>query len=195
MSTYNTEEVNHLIRNRRTIYPEQYSDKPVPEDIINTMLENANWAPNHGGTEPWRFRVYAGAGKAGLLELQERLYRENTNPETFRQDKLDKLLMRGEKAQYIIAITMKRDPRGKIRAIEEVEAVACAVQNMHLTATAYGVGAFWSTGGLTYIDDAKPHFNVEGEDELLGFMYVGYPSIDWPKGRRKPINDKVEWVR
>ena len=31
--------------------------------------------------------------------------------------------------------------------VEEIEAVACAVQNMHLTATARGLGAYWSTSG------------------------------------------------
>ena len=45
----------------------------------------------------------------------------------------------------IIAVSMKRDVTEKIPEIEEIEAVACAIQNMLLTATAYGLGTFWSS--------------------------------------------------
>lgn len=190
----NTDQLNHLIATRRTVFPEQYDPStPVPDAVIKQMLTNANWAPNHGQTEPWRFKVYTGEGLKALAKDMEAIIKEHV-PDV-KPEKLAKLMTRMERTSHIITIIMKRDPYRKIRQIEEVEAVACAVQNMHLTAAAYGVGAFWSTGGMTYIPSSKAYFGLEEEDELLGFLFVGMPAGDLPKGRRKPIADKVEWVR
>lgn len=188
-----TNALNELMANRRTVFPEQYdTDKQVPDAIINQMLENANWAPNHGQTEPWRFIVYKDGALTNLAADMERIIKENApNPNP---DKLAKLMNRVSRASHIITIIMKRDPNRKIRQIEEIEAVACAVQNMHLTAAANGVGAFWSTGGMTYLEASKTYFGLEEEDMLMGFLFVGMPSGELPKGRRKPIADKVEWV-
>lgn len=190
----NTDELNHLIATRRTVFPEQYDpDTPVADEVIEQMLTNANWAPNHGQTEPWRFRVYTGNGLRTLADNMERIIKGHSAE--YKPEKLGKLLNRIGRASHVIAIMMKRDPYRKIRQIEEIEAVACAVQNMHLTAAAYGVGAFWSTGGATYISETKDHLGLEAEDELLGFFFIGTPAGNLPKGRRKPIADKVEWVR
>ncbi len=193
---FDTDQLNNLIRQRRTIYPEQFdADRLVPDAIIEQMLENANWAPNHGSTEPWRFKVYAGEGLAKLQALQQRIYMETTPEEDRQPEKLTKLLNRLGACSHAIGIFMKRDPYRKIREMEEIEAIACAVQNMHLTAAAHGVGAFWSTGGITYKPGAQQYFGFEEEDKLLGFLMIGYSLTEWPKGRRKPIADKVEWVR
>ena len=40
------------------------------------MLENANWAPTHRLTEPWRFVVFKGEGLKTLAKFQSELYRE-----------------------------------------------------------------------------------------------------------------------
>lgn len=58
-------------------------------------------------------------------------------------------------ASHIIAIGMKRTSTGKIPEIEDVEAVACAVQNIYLSVSAYGLGGYWTTGGVTYKEEAK----------------------------------------
>lgn len=80
--------------------------------------------------------------------------------------------------------------------MEEIAAVAAAVQNMHLTATAHGVGCYWSTGGVTYDKNANSFFDLGEKDLLMGFLYIGMPKkAKWPKGKRKSIDKKVKWVR
>ncbi len=191
---FDTEQINQLIRNRRSVFPRQYSDRVVEREIIEQMLENANWAPTHGKTEPWRFFVFEGDAKKELGELQANLYRKLTPPESFLETKFEKLKSNSEKASYVIAICMKRQESEKIPEIEEVEAVACAVQNMYLTATAYGVGAYWASGGVTYKEELKEHFGLGAKDKILGFFHVGYPEGKIPDGRRGAIEEKVVWV-
>ncbi len=40
-------EVDQLIRQRRSVYPKDYTGEIVSDKIISQILENANWAPNH----------------------------------------------------------------------------------------------------------------------------------------------------
>ncbi len=192
---YDVDQINKLIANRRSLYPGVYSEEKVSDTIVHQMLENANRAPTHGLTEPWRFVVFKEEGLKKLAEFQSQLYKKLTEVDgTFDQKKFDMLATKPLKASHIIAIGMKRDEREKIPEIEEVEAVACAVQNMYLTATAFGVGCYWGSGGITYKEEAKEFFGLGEKDKLLGFMYIGMPRIEWPEGRRNPISDKVKWV-
>lgn len=191
---YNIEQINHLIRNRRSLYPQNFSEEIIPRKIIEEILENANWAPTHGLTQPWHFTIFHGEGLQKLAEFQAELYKNATSPELFLEAKYNKLITNPTQCSHVIAIGMKRDTRGKIPEIEEIESVACAVQNMHLTCTAYGIGAYWGSGGVTYLEEAKPFFGLEPQDKLLGFFFMGYPKIEWPKGRRTPISEKTTWV-
>jgi hypothetical protein len=64
---------------------------------------------------------------------------------------------------------------------------------MYLTATVYGIGCYWGSGGITYMEKAKTFFGLGEKDRLLGFLYIGVPK-KWPKGKRNPINDKITWI-
>ncbi len=196
MKEFNTDEVNRLIRERRSIYPKMYSGEEVDDAIIIQMLENANWAPTHRFTEPWRFVVFKGEGLKKLAKFQSELYKElSLEAGTFEQTKFEKLATKPLLSSHIIAIGMKRDPNESVPEVEEVAAVAAAVQNMYLTASAYGIGCYWGTGGITFKEEAREFFGLGSQDKLLGFLNVGKPNLEkWPKSRRGPIADKVTWV-
>lgn len=193
----NPQELNDLIKNRRSIYPKQYTGERVDDAIVAQMLENANWAPTHKFTEPWRFTVFTGEGLQRLADFQSDLYRKvSTAADTFNEATFEKLATNPLKASHVVAIGMHRDESKRVPEIEEIESVACAVQNMYLTATAYGIGCYWGSGGVTYMEEAKSFFGLGPEDRLLGFLYIGMPDPSFaPKGLRRPIDDKVSWVK
>jgi len=191
----NTEMLNEVIQKRRSVYQQQYSGEIVPEAIIRQMLINANWAPTHKLTEPWRFVVFTGNGLKKLAEFQASLYKEVTTRDgSFREERYQKLLTQPMLSSYIIAVGMKRDEKKSVPEVEEIGAVFCAVENMYLTASAYGVGIYLSTGGITYFEEAKEFFGLHQEDKLLGFLHVGMPANKPPEGKRKPVEEKVKWV-
>lgn len=191
------ESISHFIRERRSLYPAQYSNETIDDSIIEEILENANWAPSHKRTYPWRFTVFTGEGLRKLAEFQSELYKEkSTAAGNFDEKNYEKLANKPLMASHIIGIGMKRDPKESLPEIEEISAVACAVQNMYLTASAYGLGSYWGSGGITYFEEAKPFFGLEKEDKFLGFFFLGKLKSDkWPKGIRKPYTDFVKWVR
>jgi len=190
---YNLSEISDVIKNRRTIYPEFFSSRKVHKEIVEKILNNAIWAPTHGKTQPWRFKVFMDDAKLKLGEQLGEIYKHNTSKEQFKEAKFNKLIARPSLSSVAIAVCMKRDPDGKILELEEIEAVACAIQNMHLTATAYGIGGFWSTPKIIYSKEMNDFLNIDADDKCLGIFYLGYPASEWPKGQRKPIEYLTEW--
>lgn len=188
-----TEDLNQLIRHRRTVKPKQFADREVDRSVIEQMLENANWAPNHGLTQPWRFVVFQGQSRDELGEFLSETYRRIVPADAFKAQKFEAFRHNPGRATAVIAIVMKRQETGKIPEIEEVEAVACAVQNMHLTAAAYGVGGFWSSNVAAVSDEMRDYLGFASPDRCLGLFYVGHVEGDWPESHRDPISDKVEW--
>jgi nitroreductase len=193
---FNTGDVNRLIRERRSVFPRDYSGERVKDEIIQQMLENANWAPTHKMTEPWRFVVFTGEGLKKLATFQAACYKTKTGADgTFNQDKYESLLINPMKSSHIISVGMKRDAMKRIPEIEEAGAVFCAVENMYLTATAYEIGCYLSTGSITYFQEAKEFFELGPEDKLLGFLHVGIPQREVQDGRRRPVSEKVTWIK
>jgi Nitroreductase len=186
--------INQLIRTRRSVFTQQFeAGKPVPDEIIWQALENASWAPSHKLTEPWRFTVFTGKGLQQLAEQQAAIYKEFAGTR-FKQNKYESLLVTPQQCSHVIAIGCKRHAN-LLPELEEIAAVACAVQNMYLTITAHeGIGCYWSTGGITFIEEAKKLFGLGAEDVFMGFLYVGRIRVPSAPGTRKPVQEKVNWV-
>lgn len=186
---------NELIKNRRSTFPRQFiPGKPVADDVIKQILVNATWAPNHGKAEPWQFTVFTGKGLETLATFQSELYKKHAG-ENFKEEKYSKLKSNPLLASHIISIGMKRTTTKNIPEIEDVEAVACAVENIYLSVAAYGVGGYWTTGGVTYMEEAKSFFGLGEQDKLLGFFYIGQVEVPSPPAKRQPLEEKVSWVQ
>ena len=185
-------DINELIKTRRAVFPPQYdTDKEISKETIQQILENANWAPTHRRTEPWRFKVYQGAAKERLGAFLADWYKTNTQAEAFSEMKFKKTIKKAVQSSCIIAICMQRDPNESLPEWEEVAATACAVQNMWLSAHAMGIGAYWSSPKS--IHDFQNFSELAEGEKCLGFFYMGYVKHEGPAGSREPIEDKVKW--
>ncbi len=182
-------DIFELIQKRRSIFPVQYSDKPIAKETIAKILEAANWAPTHKKTEPWRFKVLQGEKKKQLGAFLSGKYQEvDSKP---KQIKIKKLQENPQRAAAIITICMQRDPNESLPEWEELAATAMAVQNMWLCCTQLGIGSYWSSPGLiTYMDE---FFDLDEGEKCLGFFYMGYYDEEVDVSPRNPIAEKVEW--
>ncbi len=189
--------VNYLMQSRRSVFPKDYiQGERVADEIIEKMLENANWAPTHKLTEPWRFVVFTKEGLHQLAEIQASCYKKVTTADgSFKEERYQNLLKKPLQSSHIILIIMKRDEKERVREVEEIGAVFCAIQNMYLTAVGYGVGCYLSTGGVTYFDEAKKSFGLQKEDQIIGFFNVGVIKKDLEvKSKRNSVVEKTKWV-
>ena len=184
-------QTDELIRSRRSVYPRSYNADEITEAEIWHVLENANWAPTHKKTEPWRFRVLQGEALVRLGEFLATEYKDNTPSEYFSERKYEKMRTKTTRASCIIAIYMLRDPEEKLPEWEELAAVSAAVQNMWLTCTALGIGAYWSTPSAFINSDFLPSGPSE---RCLGLFYMGKWDVEPLPAKRGDIRHKVIWI-
>lgn len=191
----NLNEASKLIHTRRSIFPKVYTGEIIADEVIQQILNNANQAPSHKHTEPWRFHVMAGEKKAELGIFFQKTYAAHVVGDEFKESKYNKFPSKVSKSSHVIAICMQRDPEQSIPEWEEIAAVACAVQNMYLSITAAGLGGYWSSPGLMLEHFGKFIELKEGE-RCLGFFYCGVPVAGMSLSvKKKPLFEKIHWYR
>ncbi len=182
---------NTLIKERRSVFARQLvPGKTIDNAIIEQMLENARWAPTHKLTEPWRFKVYTGDGLATFAAQHAAAYKALAG-DKFSEQKFQKVSTPPQ-GSHLILIGVQKS--GMVPFIEEIAAVACAVENMYLTCTAYQVGGYWSTGGVSIHEQAGPYFGWDDTCQPFGYFLVGEIAVPSPAGKRKPVEELTEWI-
>ena len=184
--------VDEAIRERRSVFPPQYNGRKIDEETIKEILQNANWAPTHKLTEPWRFKVLTGSATHRLGEWMAEKYKESNGGNQFLEKKYEKLKSNPQKAAAIILICMQRDPEGRLPEWEELASVAMAVQNMWLSCHTRGIGAYWSSPPM--IEHMGQFIPMENGEKCYGLFYMGYCDENLPTAARNSIDDKVTWL-
>ena len=188
------EVLNKVIRGRRSIFPPVFSDKRIDDEIIDDILENANWAPTHKLTEPWRFHVITDESRSQLSQLAGTWYQKNVLGDNFKVKKHEKIMRNPMISSHIIAICVQRDAQERIPQWEEEASVACAVQNLWLSVTSVGLGGYWSTP--KYLEILKEMLDFNVGEYCVGLFYLGIPQEGYQaQSKRTPIREKVKWYR
>ena len=185
-----------LRRRRRSIKPVDMDPaREVDRALLTELIENATWAPTHGLTEPWKFHVFQADARHDLVQIMQETYRATTSVAEFREDKLKKMGETPLLAPVVIACVMERNGGTKIPEIEEVEAFACALQNLQLSATAAGLGCYWSSPPLLQTPMFHDWLGLRPADRCLGLIYLGWPkpNLTWPRSVRQPVENKIVW--
>jgi len=187
--------ISEYIKNRRSIYPEQFSTEEIKTEEILQLLENANYAPSHKLTQPWRFKIISGNKKTELGLILANEMKAKTSPEQFSEHTYNKMISRPEKSSHVIAICMLRDPKESVPEWEEIAAVSMAVQNIWLSAADFGIGMYWATPKPSSSEVVSTFLQLENNERCLGFLYMGYTQFNPElKAARTPAEDKVKWI-
>ncbi len=176
------------------------ADRP-PRAVVRQILEAAAWAPNHRKTEPWRFTVMAGRAREQLGAVMEASLRARLNATEGDQPGaesvtalLDRERSKPLRAPVVIAVAAVPSHRPKVVEIEEVAAVAAAVQNMLLAAEALGLGAMWRTGQPAYDPAVKRFLGLPDRAYLLAFVYLGYPDLPESRTNAREADHYTTWL-
>jgi nitroreductase len=180
-------------RTRRTIKPALMdSGREVAHELLVEILVDAHWAPTHGLTQPWRFHVFTGEGRARLAGALQSLYDATTPPGEGRPDKRAKLRDSLRQAPVCIAVAAMTESGGRISRLDELCATACAVQNLMLSAHQRGVGSFWSTPPVACSGEFTGWLGLDSRHTSLGLVYLGYPrDAGAPESNRVPLQERV----
>jgi nitroreductase len=141
-----------------------YADRPIPQDVLNRVVEAGHLTASASNGQPWHFVVVK-------------------NRETLRQ--LGSLAQTGPyiaSAQAAIVVAIEKTPFA-------VSDTSRAIQDMLLTAWSEGVGSNW-VGFVGHLDQVKPVVGIPNELDVLAILPFGYPDKPVGKGRknRKPLS-------
>ena len=169
--------VHEALVARRSIY--KFADKQVSDEIIERAIDCARFAPCHKLTEPWRFLILGEETRRALLPAVNRLAEEKCLKKG--QSNVAEQLERARKkivdVPLLMAVTSALSEGDAFRTKEDYAATTCALHQAVLSFWADGVGAQWSTGGITRDAEAYSVLNLDASKvEIIGFLKVGYPQ-------------------
>ncbi len=170
---------------------------PVPDELIEKVLEAATWAPSHHKTEPWHFYVITGEGRKALGKVYKDIAREKQveKGET-NEKKLEKAVEKAYRAPVVIAAVVEPNQKEKVLEQEEHAAVNAAIQNMLLAAHALGLRTFWRTGEAVTHPSMQQLLKLDEKAQVLGLIYLGMAADkELPPGKRKPVEEVTTWLR
>jgi nitroreductase len=189
-------ELAEAVRSRQSV--NRVKQDPVPDELIETILESAVHAPNHKITEPWLFHVFTEKGRGELARARAETARlqaeEEGEDEEMAAGRISRERKKAFRAPVVIAV-ISRSGRDEIETTENYAACSAAVQNMLLTAHALGLGAIWRTGPVAYHDHMRTFFGLEREDSIVAYVYLGYPDMGERPRRREAVAEKTAWHR
>ncbi len=178
------------------IYTRQSQPKikpdPVPRDLIKKLLSAAVQAPNHHHVRPWRFVVMTGAARNRLGErmAQALKKRQPDIPDAALEVECGRPL----RAPVLIAVGVDKPADAKVIEVENISATAAAVQNLLLAARDLGLAGMWRTGAAAYDPDIKTFLGFAPDQNILAFLYIGYPEFERPPVDRPSFDDRTVWL-
>ncbi len=148
--------------------------EPGPDEVeIDLILQAAATAPDHGRLRPWRFVVVEGEARERFADALEDggLALEADLPASRRE----KLRSKAFVAPTLIAVVAAPRP-AKVERWEQVASAACTGFAIVVAAHALGFGAMWKSVPFRTGPLLADMFDLEPDDELLGWVLVGTPA-------------------
>lgn len=163
---------------------------PPDRSDIEELLELAVRAPNHHLTEPWRFYVLAGAERERLANVIAKAAVDGgAEPEAAGSDAIKKV----ERAPVIVVFTRVSSSNEEAVESEDFASVAMAVENFLIGAHAKGLGAMLRTGPAAYHPAIGDQLGLADDEEVTGFVYLGYPEGTRAPTPRRPAAELTTW--
>jgi nitroreductase len=173
-----------VLRGRRSI--DLFEAEPVDSRVLLEAIEVARWAPNHRLTEPWHFYLIGAATAAAIIDLAAAL-------DTAAKDEKAGAARRARLAAIpgFFVLTTRKSPDNALQEREDYAACCCAAQNLMLYLWRCGIGAKWTTGGITRSERFYELLGIDAAREtVVGFFWYGIPKVV-PTQKRRAVSEIV----
>jgi len=209
-------DILEVIRTRKSI--RRYKADPIPDEILDKVLEAARWAPTGENYQPWRLIVIRNSetkemigdlAKLGsgsrmtawycLGEMQRR-FEEIQDP--VRRVEVLRFMYSGEVSEFakqapVIIAVIGTLMEGSVDVPYDLSA---CIENILLEAHSLGLGACWVHGPVASTRDAAKFKKILKIPTGMGqYKVIAYVALGWPAEARKhprpkkPLEDIIYW--
>ncbi len=158
-----------VIKNRRSI--RKFKDKPVPDEVIDSIIEAGTWAPSGLNNQPWKFAV-----------IKDSALKKEVSGLT-RYSKI------AAGADVLIAVFL--DNALSYDRTKDCQAIGACLQNMLLYIHSIGLGAVWLGEILKNKDKVLELIGGPKDLELMAVIALGHPAEKGGKVTRKGLDQTV----
>ena len=183
-----------IIKKRRSI-GKMTQERPSRQQI-EQLLEAATHAPNHHKVEPWKFIVLAGNAREelGLIMAASLASHLDETASDKAQARLNKERTKLLRSPIVVVVVAQPPLQPNVLEIENIEAVAAAVQNMLLAAEEMGLACMWRTGDAAYDPRVRQWLGLVPAEHIVAFVYVGFPAMPALERVPIPFGEKTTWL-
>lgn len=197
----NRDDFYNLLRQRRSI--RKYKTDPIPQEIIQRILDGAMEAPSGKNRQNWRFIVLTGKKRDDYLRLSQQSWERirdilKTRLKPSLYDFTERFFYTLGQAPVVIFCYSINSADEKF--LTSIGSVYMAAENINLAAVAEGLGTCTMGAPLEIKDDVNQFLGVTewaeykaGECELLCAITLGHPDHEPPKAPRQ-YEGRVTWL-
>jgi nitroreductase len=169
----NNNSVLDNIYTRRSI--RQFTDRPVPDDMLVEILRAGSWAPSGLNNQPWRFAIITD------LKIKKKF-------EAF--TKYNKVIA---SAMALLPVFIDKD--AMYNEVKDHQSIGACLQNMLLAAHSMGLGAVWLGEIIKSSKETIKLLELPDRLELMAVVAVGYPADSGRTPVRKPLDELIVYKR
>jgi nitroreductase len=171
-------EVLEAIKGRRSI--RAFTEQPVSEEEVETLIDAARNAPSAGNIQPWEFIVIR------KPEIKHEVAVASGN-QTFIKE-----------APVVIVVCANENMSGSSygsrgATLYCIQDTAAAIQNILLTAYALRLGTCWV--GAFREEEVRKTLGIPEGVRPVAIIPVGHPTANPPEHPRRPINEIVHYEK
>ena len=162
-------DIFEIIKTRRSI--RKFTEEPVPDEVIDRIIEAGIWAPSGLNNQPWKFAII----------------RDNEL-----KTKISALTHYSQivlSSNVLIAVFL--DHSSGYDRTKDSQAIGACIQNMLLFIHSIGLGAVWLGQILKNRDKVLELIKGPEELELMAVIALGHPAVKAGKGNRKDPEQSV----
>jgi len=169
-------DVLEAVKDRRSI--RAFKNQGVPAEIVQKLIDAAQWAPSAGNIQPWEFIIVR------KPEIKRKLV----------EAALGQMFIEEAPVVIVVCANEERSSQGygvRGKTLYCIQDTAAAMQNIHLTAYSLGLGTCWV--GAFREEETREILKIPRGMRPVAIIPVGYPA-EVPTARsRKPISQMVHY--
>ena len=168
------------IKSRHSV--RRFEDRPVPQELLDTIIECGIYAPSGKNMQTWRFTVLT--DKKQICHWKE--------------------LVISRAAEHKVRVSGFENPAALVLISNDIrnkngaQDSSCAAENIMLAANAYGLGSVWINALLTMCDDEEirnqlKQWGIPERHQVWAMIALGYPEGEAKSPKRNL--DVVHYVK
>jgi nitroreductase len=176
----------------------RFKADPIPQDVLEKILNAAIMAPSGKNRQPWCFVVVReGKREEMIAQMRAGIAKFKARGENIGSAEGTAAVMEQAPVTVFIFNTAGKHP-WLDRSIEEtvwdmvnIQSIGAAIQNICLTAHALGLGSLWIADVLYAYEELEAWL---GQDtQMVAAVSLGYPADNPVIFSRKPLADVTVW--